>query len=149
MRRCVERDEQQRGHDHAAKRCRDRQRSLPHGCELADQYLALDLQSHEKEEDGHQAIVHDFVKRQARVRRGDADGDLRLPECMVAVRPWRVRPDERNCRAHEQNQTARWRSLHHAAQWSRYMVDERPFHDYSLAPSVRSGRAPMHPCVSL
>src|SRR6185312_10318896 len=129
--------------------CRHRKCGLPHRRELANENLALDLQSHEKEEDGHEAIVHYLVKCESRMRRGDTDGYPCLPERVVPVRPRRIRPYERNCRANKQNHPARRAGLHHAAQRSRYVVNERPFHAYSLARWVRKGRARMHPRLSL
>ena len=93
--------------DHPAECGHRRKGRLLDGVQLADDQLALDLETDDEEEDRHQAVVDEVLQRLVEVETADRDRDVRFPELEVRVTPRRVRPDERGDRGGEQHDGAR------------------------------------------
>ena len=83
---------------------------VPEFLERAFEHLALDLKAHEKEEDGHQAIVDPQEQRLLQGKGARAEGDLGGEEGLVGIGPGRVGPGKRGARGDEQQEPgdARW-----------------------------------------
>ena len=101
----VDDEEQSSRHDHAAHCSEGRQRRILHILQLAVDELAFDLKANHEEEQRHECVVHEIGQRVA-VEDLDAvhrEIDRGAPECVVTIAPWRVHPDQGDCRGNEQH----------------------------------------------
>jgi hypothetical protein len=100
----VQRNINQRRHNHPAHRRCHRQRRLARGTQLAHQQLALNLHPHQKEEHRHQAVVNPQQQRLVdidKVAEAHLHGGRPEPKVVFAQR--RVRPEQGNYRARQQH----------------------------------------------
>ena len=100
----VERDVDQRGHDHAADRGGDRQRRAARVAQVTGDELALELQPGDEEEDRQQPVGGPLGQRQVQVQRRRPDPQV--AERGVRVAPRRVRPDQREHGGRDQQDPA-------------------------------------------
>ena len=78
----VERDVDDRRHDHAADRRDDRQHRLARLGQLADDDLALDLEPDDEEEERHQPVVDPVLERLRERPVPDLDTDLDVEQLL-------------------------------------------------------------------
>ncbi len=90
--------------DHPADRCRDRDHGALRVPQVTGDELALEFQPGDEEEDGQQPVARPGFDREVEMQGGRAD--LGVEQLEVAVRPGRVRPDQRDHRADEQQRAA-------------------------------------------
>jgi len=75
--------------------------------ELPGNQLALDFEADDKEEEHHQAVVDGVPEVLLDFEQVEVEGELRLPEAVVAVVPGRVHPNEGDDGADEEDDAAR------------------------------------------
>ena len=81
---------EERRNNHAAEGAENGQRRSTHVGEFTMYDLVLDLHADQEKKDGHQGIVDPGVYRQAQT----GEGQLHLPNMVVGILPWRVRPQK-------------------------------------------------------
>ena len=80
-------------------------RSYDFKSRAAEEELALHLERHDVEEDGHQEVVDDVAEVLPQRERVDLNGDLVRPELLIAAGS-KIDPDERGDRRREQERAA-------------------------------------------
>ena len=94
----VERQIDRDRHDDPADRRQHRDHHPSAFAQLSQIELALGLETHDQEEDGHQPFVHPDAKVRRDPRAADAYRQRRRPHGLVGVPPRRVRPHQRRHR---------------------------------------------------
>ncbi|MCZ7685692.1 MAG: hypothetical protein M5U28_45695 [Sandaracinaceae bacterium] len=111
----VDREVDQRGHEHAADGGDGRQARLAHRRELPGHELALDLEAHDEEEDPHQAVVDPVVDGLLQRRARQLHARLEVQQVVVGLRVGRVGPHDRDQGRAEEQPRARQRVVHERA----------------------------------
>ena len=102
--------------DHTAKRRGDGQCDLLGIAELSDDQLALDFEADDEEEDRHQPVVDPMGERVRELEAAHGDAKLVMPERVVRLGIGRVRRDQRDRRADQENDAARRLDVHERRQ---------------------------------
>jgi hypothetical protein len=89
------------GRRHSADGSEQRQHEPPSLAQLSQVELAARLEPHDEEEEGHQAAVDPFARRQANARVANGHGHGRLPDLLVRAAD--VRPDQARERGRDED----------------------------------------------
>jgi len=131
-------------HDHAPDSGGGRQRGLAHGAQLAEQHLALDLESDQQEEDGHQAVVDPVVQVVADGQPGNGHAEVEVPEVVESRRPRRVGREQGQDHRGHQNQAAASRAgesaMQEVPQGERPLREARHGHPDQMAAPAATAR---------
>ena len=120
---------EERRDDHAAERRADRQHHRGLRAQLAKEELALDLEPDDEEEHGHEAVVDPMREAHLEPEAARADAERRVQEMLVCRPKRRIREQERDDGAREQEHAApglpreeRLERRHERAEFSFHMV---------------------------
>ena len=102
----VEQQEDARGYRESGDRGDDGHRRPGPVGELADGELARHLQADDEEEERHEAVVDQMLDAHVEVVLAERNTHMGVQQAPIAVRPWRIRPDDRD-EGERQKQTRR------------------------------------------